>query len=101
MFHTSQISFLLTKNLEKSLHDETLKVKPNNMDEYLCPKISVIIPLVSGTVDSHNIPKVAEKTNTVNSFLGAIIKERNSKDLRKYSEDKRFFLKLLTLSNQR
>ena len=62
------------------------------MDKYLCPKISVIIPLVSGTVDSHNIPKVAEKTNTVNSFLGAIIKERNNKDLRRYSDDKRFFL---------
>ena len=53
-----------------------------------------MIPLVKGTVDNHNIPKVAEKTNTVNSFLGAIIKERNSKDLRKYSDDKRFFFEI-------
>ena len=53
-----------------------------------------MIPLVKGTVDNHNIPKVAEKTKTVNSFLGAIIKERNSKDLRKYSDDKRFFFEI-------
>ena len=69
-------------------------MKPNSIDEYLCPKISVMIPLVSGTVDSHNIPKVAEKTNTVNSFLGAIIKARNTKDLTKYSDHKRFFFEI-------
>ena len=69
-------------------------MKPNNIDEYLCPKISVIIPLVKGTVESHNIPKVAEKTSTVNSFFGAIIKERNSNDLREYNVDKRFFFEI-------
>jgi len=76
-------------------------VKPNNIEEYLCPKISVIIPLVKGTVESHKIPKVAEKTSTVNSFFGATIKERNNKDLSEYKTDKRFFLRSLTLGNQK
>ena len=52
------------------------------------------MPLVKGTVESHNIPKVAEKTSTVNSFFGAIINERNSNDLREYKVDKRFFFEI-------
>ena len=54
---------------------------PKSIEVYLGPKTSVIIPLVKGTVDNHNIPRRLAKIKTVNSVLGERKNTRNKTDL--------------------
>ena len=64
------------------------------MDIYLDPKITDIIPLVRGTVDSHSIPSSDAKIKTVISVLGKKIKIKNSNARKVYKITNRFFLDL-------
>ena len=49
---------------------------------YFEPKITEIIPLVNGTVESHRIPKIEAKMIIVISVLGKKIKVKNNIDLK-------------------
>ena len=51
------------------------------MDIYLEPKITEIIPLVRGTVESQRMPNSAAKIRTVISVLGKKIKIKKSSAL--------------------
>ena len=61
------------------------------MDIYFDPKITDIIPLVRGTVDSHSIPRSDAKIKTVISVLGKKINTKNSKARKVYRITRRFF----------
>ena len=66
------------------------------MDIYFDPKITEIIPLVKGTVESHKIPKSEAKILIVISVLGRNIKTKNKIDLSEYSITSKSFLDLLS-----
>ena len=48
---------------------------------YFEPKITEIIPLVNGTVESHNIPRIEANNKTVTSVLGKKTKIKNKRAL--------------------
>ena len=64
------------------------------MDIYLDPKITEIMPLVRGTVDSQRIPSNDAKIKTVISVFGKKINVKNSNARKVYKITKRFFLDL-------
>ena len=73
----------------------TKKTIPNSELKYFVPKIWATIPLVGGTVDSHNIPKVIPNNTDINNDGGEKINIEITIALKKYRILNNIFLEYL------